>query len=591
MITTMEGPLAALREAEIKLLNDLAQTVGELGDNAQEDRRRLRDVAHDLRDAFFSVVIIGEFNAGKSSFVNALLADDLLPTGITPTTEAIELIRHGETANRKPTQREDGIREWTHPNTGAAGVALVDTPGTGSVFQKHERTAKDFLHRADLVIFIISAKRALAETERLYLELAKDFGKKIILVVNQIDLLQPQEQGEVRRFIERQVEDLLNITPLIFMVSAKTARQAQRDGITHGDPGGIEAVRAHLRGVFGEAPPAKQKLLAQLEMADRVTDRYLATVKQHVDLVNLDTTKVRDVQSELERQAQGLSVQLRNAGHEIDRVFDGLRQRGQTFINENLSIRRIGRPINKDALQAEFRDVVIGRALRDISEATNDYINAVIDNSRLYWRGVIERLNQLRDLMEQEISGLDANIYAEQRETLEQAIQIAEAELRTYSSGKVISDLEANFESNLSGFATSSVAAIGGLLVTLAAIAAHGPVIGAGALPLATAAFLVAAPITVIGGVAAVRYYRRVTASTRHELSERIDQLQNTYREALDNLTQKERNRLTQYGKQVLTPVFSRLEVLQERYAAQQTALRKHKEQIAALRKNIEESH
>src|SRR5215213_5201021 len=98
----MEGPLAALRESEIKLLSDIGQTLGELGETAQEDRRRLLDVAQDLRDAFFLVVIIGEFNAGKSSFVNALLGDDLLPTGITPTTEAIELIRYNESANRKP---------------------------------------------------------------------------------------------------------------------------------------------------------------------------------------------------------------------------------------------------------------------------------------------------------------------------------------------------------------------------------------------------------------------------------------------------------------------------------------------------------
>ena len=170
----MEGPLAALREKETRLLADIAATLAEMGNSALDDRQRLLDVAQDLRDAFFLVVIIGEFNAGKSSFVNALIGDELLPMGITPTTEAIELIRYSETTTRKPAMREDGIREWTHPNTGAPGVALVDTPGTGSVFQKHEKTAKSFLHRSDLVIFVLSAKRALAETERMYLELARD---------------------------------------------------------------------------------------------------------------------------------------------------------------------------------------------------------------------------------------------------------------------------------------------------------------------------------------------------------------------------------------------------------------------------------
>ncbi|MCI0351109.1 MAG: hypothetical protein L0Z53_16925, partial [Acidobacteriales bacterium] len=69
-----------------------------------------------------------------------------------------------------------------------------------------------------------------------------------------------------------------------------------------------------------------------------------------------------------------------------------------------------------------------------------------------------------------------------------------------------------------------------------------------------------------------------------------IDQLEKTYHQALDELTQKERNRLTQYGRQVLTPIFSRLEVLAQRYAAQKTALQKHNEQLDSLRKGIEES-
>ena len=589
VVTTLDGPLAAFREAEIRLLTDIATALVEMGDAAQEDRKRLLDVAQDLREMFFLVVVIGEFNAGKSSFINALLGDELLPVGVTPTTETIELIRYGETPVRKPTAREDGIREWMHPNTGAPGVALVDTPGTGSVFHKHEKTAKAFLHRSDLVIFVISAKRALAETERLYLELAKDYGKKIILVVNQIDLLSPQERTEVRRFVERQVEELLDLRPLIFMVSAKEALNAQRSGTPDG--GGIDAVRAHLRGVLREAPPTKQKLIAQLDMAARIASKYAEMVSGRADLVSEDTAKVRDVQSELEKQSLGLNAQLVSARAEIDTVFEGLRRRGLNFINEHLSIRRIGRGTNRETLQAEFQDVVIGRALRDINEASSDYVNALIDNSRLYWRGVIDRLNQLRDLVEQELTGLDASVYAEQREALQEAIRIAEAELKTYSSGRVIGEMEDLFRSNMNGFTASAAAAIIGIIVTALAIAAPGGVIGASVIyATATVAFVIGAPVAAIGSIAAIRYYRRVTADTKRDFNQRVDQLVATYHAALDDLTQRERNRLTQYGKQVLTPIFSRLEVLAQRYALQQDTLRKLIEQIETLRRGIEES-
>jgi small GTP-binding protein len=578
---TLDGTLAVLRESEIRLIGDIAETLGEMGDSAQDDRKRLQDVAYDLRDLFFLVAVIGEFNAGKSSFVNALLGDKLLPVGITPTTEQIELIRYGETPTYKPRLREDGIREWEHPNTGAPGVAIVDTPGTGSVFRKHEATAKAFLHRSDMVVFVISAKRAFAETERMYLELAKNYGKKIILVVNQIDLLEPKERDEVRRFIERQAAELLDLRPLLFMVSARDAL----DGMGEGN---IDAVRAHFRGVFSEAPPAQQKLLVQLDMAQQVVRRYQDMIKGKADLVSADTAKVREVQQELEQQAVGLEGQLAGARAEIDRVFEGIRQRGLSFIDHNLSIRKLGRRPKREALQAEFQEVVIGRALRDINEATNGYINAVIDQSRLYWRSIIDRLNQLRELMEQELSGLDSGVYAEQRESLEEAIRIAEAELKSYSTGKVVEDIQGMFEANLNSFVNSAVAAMGGWIVTLLAISSLAPG-GIAAGPLAIPALIIAAPVAALGSVAAYRYYRKTTTETRRDFNERVDRVERIYHEALQDLTQKERNRLTQYGKQVLTPIFSRLDVLAQRYENQQARLEDYQKQIETLRRGITE--
>jgi small GTP-binding protein len=585
----MEGTLAALRESGIRLLSDIGDTIAALGETAAEDRRRLLDVAQDLRDMFFLMVVIGEFNAGKSSFINALLGDELLPAGITPTTEQIELVRYADQVTRKPEIRPDGIRVWTHPNTGAPGVALVDTPGTGSVFAKHEQTAKAFLHRADLVIFVISAKRAFADTERLYLELAKNYGKKIILVVNQVDLLQPSELQEVRRFIERQADETLNMRPLIFMVSAREALSAaQKGGIVTGDPGGIEAVRAHLRGVLNQAPPARQKLVAQLEMAHHLVTTHLDGVQRRADLVTADTGKVRDVQREMEQQSTGLNTQLKAARAEIDAVFSGMRQRGIQFINTNLSIRSILRNPDRNQLQTQFQEEVIGRALRDISGATNGYINAVVDSSRLYWRGVIDRLNQLRDLMEQEVSGLDAGVYAEQRQNLQDAIRVAEVELQSYSSGKLATELQDIFEANINAFRMSAVAAIGGVVLTLLAIAAPGGVIGAGVAATVTLAFVVGVPLGLIGGGLAFRYYQKVVGDARRDLNARVDTLEKTYHDSLDNLTQKERSRLSTYGAQFLTPIFSRLEVLADRYTAQGARLRAHLDQIKTLRTGIE---
>lgn len=576
-MTQLDGALAALRESQIDLLTDVSASLAEMGDITEEDRKRLADVVRDLREMFFLVVIIGEFNAGKSTFVNALLGEEVLPTGITPTTEMIELIRHSPTSNLKPITRDESTREWSHPNTGGDGVAIVDTPGTGSVFQRHEKVAKDFLHRSDLVIFLLSAKRAFAETERLYMELAKNYGKKMILVVNQIDLLQPNEQAQVKRFIEQQVKEFLGISPLIFMVSAKQALAYTKTPLSNSEQGGMEVVKAHLRGELAQASPARQKLLAQLTTAEKLIQKYHDQLRSKMDIIRADTSKVKDVERELQTQSLALDGQLLKAKQDIDAVFAGMKLRGLSFLDANLSIRRIGRGVKREKLQAEFHDVVIGRSLRDINDATTGYINAVVDQSRVYWRDVIDRLNKVVDLLNQEVSGLDAGGYAEQRESLEEAIRMAEAELKSYSTGRMMDEIQQEFQTNMSGFTTSMGATLFGLVGTILSIAAPGvsPVI------------LATAPVMGLGGLFALRYYNRITQKTKADFTAQLEALKAKYEQALNELTQRERGRLGQYGAQILTPIFSRLDALAKRYAEQEVTFQRFTERVQTLRKGI----
>ncbi len=586
-IRMLDGPITALREREIKLINEIAESLIQFDSGAEESRQRIKDVAQDLQDMFFIVSVIGEFNAGKSTFINALVGENLLPTGIKPTTEYIELIRYSPEPNRKPVVRTDGLREWAHPNIGTDGVAIVDTPGTGSIFQKHGKTAKDFLHRSDLVIFVISAKRAFGESERLYLELAKDYGKKIILVLNQMDLLTPSEQAEVKKFVEERVQEFLNIQPLLFSTSGKTYFENTAVDSTN-DESGILAVRAHLRGVYQEAPPAKQKLLAQLATAEKITQSVYSTVQKKLDTVSLDTERIKDIENELTQQSLGLDKQMAEAKAEIDTTLENIRIRGLSFISEHMSIRKLRTSSKKDDLQTEFQNVVIGRSLKDINKATNDYINAVVDQSRMYWRGVIDRLNKLQDILEKEVEGLDAGIYSEQRESLQDAIRIAEAELKSYSTGKVISGMEDAFNQNMTGFQRSVLASMSGFITAVIAVATPGSLLGATAAPLAFPAFVIGSVGAVLFGVPAYQYYRKVNRETREKFNSNIDKLEKNYHDALDELTVKERSRLSQYGKQVLTPIFSRLDVLAKRFGDHEKQLKGYLDDLTDLRGRIE---
>ncbi|MFN8565541.1 MAG: hypothetical protein U0703_28805 [Anaerolineae bacterium] len=113
------------------------------------------------------------------------------------------------------------------------------------------------------------------------------------------------------------------------------------------------------------------------------------------------------------------------------------------------------------------------------------------------------------------------------------AINIAEGELKSYSSGRVIGEMQELFQANADGFTWSASAALIGLIVALVAtVGTPGPVLGIGAAALAFPALIIAAPVAALGSVAAMRYYRRVSEDTRRELNLRIDEIERTYHDA-----------------------------------------------------------
>ena len=184
---------------ERALLEDLRVILARL-DAAPDDQRHL---AHALRqlEELFLLVVVGEFNAGKSAFINALLGQPVLEEGVTPTTDRVHVLRYGPELTR--TVRDEDLLVVTWPVEWLRDINLVDTPGTNSVLQHHQAITEDFIPRSDLVLFITSVDRPFTESERVFLERVRDWGKKIVVVINKIDVLE-DETGlpKVVQFVE-----------------------------------------------------------------------------------------------------------------------------------------------------------------------------------------------------------------------------------------------------------------------------------------------------------------------------------------------------------------------------------------------------
>ena len=232
-------------------------------DAGDEDLELLKNSLDQLEEMFL-LVVVGEFNAGKSALINALMGDRYLTEGVIPTTSQLFLVRYGETVSRSVSH--DDIAVVHLPVEWLREVNLVDTPGTNAVIRSHEQITEHFVPRSDLVLFVTSADRPFSESERTFLERIRRWGKKIVIVVNKMDMLQNEnERGQVLAFVDENARLLVGGEPRIFPVSARLALEAKQQERSSGTP--LAAQESWGRSQFGAL---EEYIMARLDKQERV---------------------------------------------------------------------------------------------------------------------------------------------------------------------------------------------------------------------------------------------------------------------------------------------------------------------------------
>ena len=150
-------------------------------------------------------------------------------------------------------------------------IAIVDTPGTNAVLREHEALTRDFVPRADLVLFVASADRPFTESERAFLEAIREWGKKVVLVLNKADLMRtPADLAEVVAFVGKRAGETLGVEPEVFALSAWAAQSARRLGdLAALEKSGLPAFEAKVRATLDERERLRLKLLNPLGVARR----------------------------------------------------------------------------------------------------------------------------------------------------------------------------------------------------------------------------------------------------------------------------------------------------------------------------------
>ena len=380
-----EAHLADARE----LLATLSRTLTEFGASAS-DQAALATSVRQL-DELFILVVVGEFNSGKSAFINALLGQDLLQEGVTPTTGQIQLLKYGATVTRGT--GPDGLHVVTAPAELLRDVNVVDTPGTNAILREHERLTADFVPRSDLVVFITAADRPFTETERLFLTAIRDWGKKIVIVVNKVDIFSADsEREEVLAFVRTAARDLLGLSPDVLPVSARLAQRAK-----HGEPSlwgasRFEALEQYLRDILDAKGRFRLKVANPLGVALALTARYASIASERLTVTGEDRQLLGDIERQLAVYREDLErgFELRMAAAEKE--LADMEARGHRFFEDTLRIGRVVDLLNRARMQKEFEEKVVADAPIRVERRVTEMIDWLVDQDFRQWQAVTSKL-------------------------------------------------------------------------------------------------------------------------------------------------------------------------------------------------------
>lgn len=391
---------AILTPEQEDLLRRTRDTLGRLRDMLAEaeapagDRVALADSIRQL-DELFLLVVAGEFNAGKSAFINALIGSHLLQEGVTPTTSQIHLLQYGPEIARTP--REKGVWRHTAPIELLKTINIVDTPGTNAIQREHEALTAEFIPRSDLVLFLTSADRPFTESERAFLERIRQWGKKIVLVVNKIDILANEaEIKTVVDFVIASAHKLVGDVGGVFAVSARLAQQAKAGEPRLWERSGLEPLENYIHDTLDDTGRFRLKLLNPLGVGQTLVQKQLTASDADAATLKADRQLLDDVHQQMNYYNEDMQRNFRARLSEIDNILYEMEDRGEAFFDDMLRIGRIPDLIRTKNFQEAFEEKVAADAGRQIEGRVSELVDWLVEQDLRQWTAVADHLAQRR---------------------------------------------------------------------------------------------------------------------------------------------------------------------------------------------------
>uniref|UniRef100_A0A7V4TII3 Dynamin family protein n=1 Tax=Candidatus Caldatribacterium saccharofermentans TaxID=1454753 RepID=A0A7V4TII3_9BACT len=315
------------------LFEEAIKELEALGSEFENERKALSNLKERLLQERFHLAVLGQFKRGKSTFINALLGEEILPTAVLPLTAVPTFVLFGPRARVRVLFEEGKEETWegedpeellrflsqfvtearNPENTRSvsqvevsypsplleAGVVLIDTPGIGSTLRHNTEATLNFLPQCDAAVFLLSTDPPVTEAEVEFLQSVRSKVAHLFFVLNKVDYLKEEEVTSLFSFIKdvlRKEAGIEGELP-IFPVSARLALEGKKKN----DPDLL-----HRSGI----PKVVQYLLTFLAQEKRDT-LQVALAKKAVDVLDNLVMHLRLVLRSLEMPLRDLDERLR----------------------------------------------------------------------------------------------------------------------------------------------------------------------------------------------------------------------------------------------------------------------------------------
>jgi len=345
---------------ELKGLTEEIKRMGDL-----RDSQRLDLVSEKIESEIFNLVILGQFKRGKSTLINALLGEKVLPSAIVPLTSVVTIVCYGDfpgarvnfmdgtnteiaiedihkyaTEKKNPKNRLN-VREVEvfYPSDYLKkGVRLVDTPGVGSVFAHNTDVAYRYLPNADAGIFVVTPDPPPGESEHKFLKEIRGHIDKVFFVLNKIDQVNGEDLAEAEEFTARLLQEDLGKKVEIHPVSAAKALCAKEMGDTEmlAESGLPEFEKKLSRFLMREKGKVFLKSVISSLLKELSNKTMSCKLEQEAARLSIDELKTKiaafekyakDTQKDREQQGFILEGRVKNLYEKIDSDLENLKKK------------------------------------------------------------------------------------------------------------------------------------------------------------------------------------------------------------------------------------------------------------------------